>query len=67
MKCPECGAWSTVLSTRESPDHGFVRRRECANLHRFTTQEMFIPAEKMIARRNERLRIHNNQRKENAK
>jgi hypothetical protein len=34
VKCPQCGAWSQVLSTR-----GGTRRRECGNLHRFTTCE----------------------------
>lgn len=35
MKCPQCGAWTEVRETR-----GAVRRRECANLHRFTTEEV---------------------------
>ena len=35
MKCPICGAWCFVLSTRK----GIIRRRECANGHRFTTIE----------------------------
>lgn len=35
MKCPKCGAWSRVLDTR-----GAQRRRECANLHRFSTVEV---------------------------
>lgn len=35
MKCPSCGSWSTVLRT-----DGHRRRRECANHHRFTTQEV---------------------------
>lgn len=34
MKCPTCNAWTRVLRTQ-----GALRRRECANLHRFTTQE----------------------------
>lgn len=34
MKCPTCGTWSSVLSTR-----GAVRRRECGNGHRFNTVE----------------------------
>jgi len=45
MKCPVCGAWSTVKETRESKQFGFRRRRECANEHRFTTQEVVIPEE----------------------
>lgn len=35
MKCPTCGAWSSVLETR-----GVTRRRECANGHRFSTIEV---------------------------
>lgn len=35
MKCPHCGAWSTVLDTRNTR-----RRRECANGHRFATVEV---------------------------
>lgn len=41
MKCPECGAWTRVLDTRETPD-GTRRRHECANLHRFTTVESVV-------------------------
>ena len=40
MNCPTCGAWSRVLSTRR----GTLRRRECANGHRFTTREVVVPA-----------------------
>ena len=35
MKCPTCGAWTRVLRTE-----GDMRRRECGNLHRFTTCEV---------------------------
>ena len=45
MKCPECGAWSLVKGTRESPTFGHIRRRECANYHKFTTQETVVPQE----------------------
>lgn len=38
MKCPECKAWTRVLSTRD----GISRRRECANGHRFTTSEIVV-------------------------
>ncbi len=44
MKCPKCGAWSSVLETR--PIRGglfLVRRRRCANEHRFTTHEVTAP------------------------
>ena len=45
MKCPECGAWTLIKETRQSPTFGYTRRRECANEHRFTTQELVIPQE----------------------
>lgn len=37
MKCPTCNAWTTVLLTRDAR-----RRRECANGHRFYTEEVAI-------------------------
>ena len=37
MNCPHCGAWSTVNYTKMPR-----RRRECANGHKFTTQEVCI-------------------------
>ena len=37
MKCPVCGAWTVVLDSRQGR-----RRRECANLHRFVTQENVV-------------------------
>lgn len=37
MKCPLCGAWSSVLQT-----NGVRRRRECANNHRFNTIEQVV-------------------------
>lgn len=40
MKCPTCGVWTVVKETR-----GTRRRRECANEHRFTTEEVVIPEE----------------------
>lgn len=39
MKCPTCGTWTEVLESRLSPE-GRRRRYECANQHRFTTQEV---------------------------
>jgi Zn ribbon nucleic-acid-binding protein len=36
--CPQCGAWTRVLSTR----NGNIRRRECANSHRFFTEEKVL-------------------------
>lgn len=45
MKCPICSTWSIVKQTKKSPTFGYTRRRECANEHRFTTQEVVIPPE----------------------
>lgn len=39
MKCPECGAESSVLETRDASR----RRRKCQNGHRFTTMEVVVP------------------------
>jgi len=40
MTCPQCGAWTTVKETRtRKTDNVVVRRYECANEHRFTTEE----------------------------
>ena len=35
VRCPLCGAWTSVMQTK-----GAARRRECANLHRFWTDEI---------------------------
>jgi len=43
MKCPTCGAWTIIKRNKESPIFGYTRRRECANEHRFTTQERVVP------------------------
>jgi len=41
MKCPRCGeSRSTVLETRGTDSAITIRRRECFNLHRFTTYEV---------------------------
>jgi transcriptional regulator NrdR family protein len=55
MKCPVCNAWSLVKYTRDSPTFGHIRRRECANEHRFTTKEVFIPQEDIAKDQRERL------------
>jgi predicted ATP-dependent serine protease len=55
MKCPVCSAWSSVKQTRDSPTFGHVRRRECANEHRFTTKEVFIPQEEIDEERRSHL------------
>lgn len=47
MICPKCGAWTVILSSRQSERFGTMRRHECANMHRFTTQEVVIPEEVM--------------------
>jgi transcriptional regulator NrdR family protein len=62
MKCPVCGAWSTVKESRESKQFGFRRRRECANEHKFTTQEVVIPDEVIEEQRRENLAAYNEKR-----
>lgn len=54
MKCPECGAWTSVKETR-----GIRRRRECGNEHRFTTEEVIIPEEVLKERRAENIKTFN--------
>lgn len=56
MKCPVCDAWTTIKESRESPIFGYIRRRECGNEHRFTTQEKVIPDEIIKDLQRERLR-----------
>ena len=53
MKCPECGAWTVIKDTRKSENFGYIRRRECANYHRFTTQETVVPKEAIKERQRE--------------
>ena len=43
MKCPTCNAWSNVLETR-TKEQRVRRRRQCANLHVFYTEEVEVPA-----------------------
>jgi transcriptional regulator NrdR family protein len=50
MKCPVCNAWTLVKQTKNSPTFGHVRRRECANEHRFTTREVAIPKRRLTKR-----------------
>ena len=40
MNCTKCGAWTSVLQTRERG-----RQRECANGHRFWTKEFPVVVE----------------------
>jgi transcriptional regulator NrdR family protein len=42
MNCPRCGTWSEVLETRTRLDGSKRRRYECANLHRFSTEERHV-------------------------
>lgn len=45
MDCPECGAWAIVKETRANKTKNTTRRRyECANEHRFTTEEKLKPS-----------------------
>lgn len=39
MKCPTCNAVTRILETRQT-NPGVLRRRECFNLHRFSTVEV---------------------------
>ena len=38
MMCPFCGADTRVIDTR-----GTRRRRECFDMHRFSTEEQYVP------------------------
>lgn len=51
MKCPRCGAASDVMETRPGPHLTTRRRRECHNLHRFTTVEIHGAAYSNVAQR----------------
>ena len=42
MKCPEWGKWTEVLETRSRLDGSRRRRYQCANLHRFNTEERVV-------------------------
>lgn len=43
MKCPICGAWTLVKSTRaRKTNDNTYRRYECGNLHRFSTEERVV-------------------------
>ena len=61
MKCPTCGVWTIVKEARESEIYGYKRRRECANGHRFTTQEVVIPDEVIKEEQRRRLKAGNEQ------
>ena len=42
MKCPECGTWTEVVETRSRLDGSRRRRYQCANMHRFNTEERVV-------------------------
>ena len=44
MKCPICNAWTFIKDTR-SKDTRVHRRRECANGHKFSTDERIATKE----------------------
>jgi len=51
MKCPQCGTWALVKETRTSKNENTVMRRyECANLHRFKTEETIKPKTRRVHR-----------------
>ncbi len=42
MKCPQCGTWTSVLESVLRRDGSRRRRYQCANLHRFNTEERIV-------------------------
>ncbi len=55
MKCPRCQAWSEVKESRQR-DSGFTYRRyECANQHRFSTEERPVEVIKAIRQDDEQV------------
>jgi transcriptional regulator NrdR family protein len=42
MKCPQCGTWTEVLESVLRRDGSRRRRYQCANLHRFNTEERIV-------------------------
>ena len=42
MKCPECGTWTEVLESVLRKDGSRRRRYQCANMHRFNTEEKVV-------------------------
>jgi transcriptional regulator NrdR family protein len=42
VKCPECGTWTEVLESVLRRDGSRRRRYQCANLHRFNTEEKVV-------------------------
>lgn len=42
MKCPQCGTWTEVLESVLRRDGSRRRRYQCANMHRFNTEEKVV-------------------------
>ena len=42
MKCPTCNTWTEVLESVLRRDGSRRRRYQCANLHRFNTEERIV-------------------------
>ena len=61
MKCPECGTKVfDVLETRTRKKDGvIVRRKECGNGHRFTTEERVVVSKPKAIRSSEELSLSN--------
>ena len=53
FKCPECNVWTEVLDTRLKSDGSRRRRYQCANLHRFWTEERIVPGRSSTATKKE--------------
>ena len=47
MKCPRCQVWTDVLEVRKNAA-GKYRRYECANGHRFSTQETPVDESQVV-------------------
>ena len=43
FRCPECNVWTEVLDTRMRKDGSRRRRYQCANMHKFWTEERIVP------------------------
>ena len=43
FRCPECNVWTEVIDTRVRSDGSRRRRYQCANLHKFWTEERITP------------------------
>jgi transcriptional regulator NrdR family protein len=61
VKCPECGTKVfDVLETRvRKRDDVIVRRKECGNAHRFTTEEKIVVSKPKATRSSEELSLSN--------